>query len=1674
MDSAVNEVTADKSSLSDSNQDVSEKLNSDLDTSEKKGTEESSATSEKEDVLSNQGILNLDEREQEATKPTQCRSEETSVSSPSKSDTVSCDDGKSSEQTGVSQGSLVASCRVGETSLVDDNISTVPPQTEDSASLKASETSLVDNTSSATSQTEDSASLKASETSLVDNTSSATSQIEDSASLKTSETSLVDDNMSSAPSQIEDSASLKTSETSLVDDNVSSAPSQIEDSASPKTSETSLLDDNISSATSQIKDSASLKTSETSLVDDNMSSAPSQIEDSASLKTSETSLVDDNISSATSQIEDSASLKTSDSNLLGSSDNLKTDKETEPALQIVQIESLNDKCDEESVPDSETHAAVNSILEQPPCENIESQCADKETTLKNQSSETVTSNESASLEQSDGKEVPAERLLDGPSSLSEERSVILQDEDDLRVLSVDSLSERVDGRKSLLGTKDSAMAVDESVPMDSSNTTTNLDVNKSTSAPCEDGKPPTKSNTSVLKQNNQTSTAEQTSTSETEPRIIETGTKPTSTDVEEGLCIVPDTEPRVPTEQEKADAFEKANKTSGLNDDASEIVCESNKSESIESSRQLSSEQISIDKRKETDEELSSAAKPPKFGIQLVSTSSLVTQQDTEKDQTDIILRGSAQDDIQTGDSGEHTCAGCGKLTKCKYHLKLKGIHLCEDKCYTSYRKANESPHPPQPPKVMIRPRKLDRTYVHKCGQCLKKVDIKLERSLTWETMDFCSVICLEKYQKSFGSHCANCKKLVQSSSLGKYCVRFGYDMKQFCDARCLEDFKKGLKVCSYCQKDISADTEGFLAPVGDKGQFKDFCSQECMEKYDQMSHNTIAPETTHECAVCNISKPVKVEVLIDSKVQKLCSEPCFAAFKFANQIVADQCDMCKKYYDHNRTQNFTVYYDEAPHSFCCKTCMNVYILAKRKIVPCSHCKVKKYNFDMIKKTMSNGHVVLMVCSLHCLNLYGSTTTTNTLVKKSGCEFCGSSSPTLYHLSMSDASVRNFCSSSCVVTFQDKFQSLSTNDKTPYPLGAPRKIFAKKIGPLDDKDHGSNIIAAMPVISSVTSLAPSPGPVPPLSPAPASSTSASKKSKESETILKTVYKQQYIIRPPAHPKMANCAVQVKPKTASKEVSCQPDSCSTGTQTDDSLSKPHFIPVPIPIFIPTPMHMYTSPYPVPVPVALPIPVPIFIPTTRNSAKGIFKEIKRIQEKIPSDPFEAELLMMAEMVADDKKESTDTDSDGGEDKTSNVDTGNAAEASLSPETVTNNSFGNDVLQMALKMASEYEESTVEYEAQVTSHTVSKTPSKASSVEAKKGSDGDDAEETEHKPRTHLKRSLHKTPDDPQNVKPKRSRKSSASDAATTPDKSEPHVDLIIPKVEPAEKPDANMCLKFTLGANAWKNWVINKNEKLVKAGGSPKNVKLFKQDILQLTADELNYSLCHFVREVVNPSGQEYAPDTIYYLCLGIQQYLVENGRNENIFCDPNYEKFTSCLDEVVKKFPNFNTDPNLFVTRIEEEHLWESKQLGAYSPYVLLNTLVYFNTKHFNLMTVEEHMQLSFSHIMKHWKRPPNAVGPLKPGCSRNVILRFYPPQSALAANSKKKKVYEQQENEDNPLRCPVKLPESVKTRNDVFYLLPERSCVPDSPVWYSTMALRQEQLHKMLNRISLVKEIVML
>lgn len=81
------------------------------------------------------------------------------------------------------------------------------------------------------------------------------------------------------------------------------------------------------------------------------------------------------------------------------------------------------------------------------------------------------------------------------------------------------------------------------------------------------------------------------------------------------------------------------------------------------------------------------------------------------------------------------------------------------------------------------------------------------------------------------------------------------------------------------------------------------------------------------------------------------------------------------------------------------------------------------------------------------------------------------------------------------------------------------------------------------------------------------------------------------------------------------------------------------------------------------------------------------------------------------------------------------------------------------------------------------------------------------------------------------------------------------------------------KFSYGVNTWKRWVMTKN---VELENSSVRQKSFKTELLQLTADELNSSLCLFVKEIRKLNGNENAPDSIYYFVLGIQKYLHENG------------------------------------------------------------------------------------------------------------------------------------------------------------------------------------------------------
>jgi hypothetical protein len=95
--------------------------------------------------------------------------------------------------------------------------------------------------------------------------------------------------------------------------------------------------------------------------------------------------------------------------------------------------------------------------------------------------------------------------------------------------------------------------------------------------------------------------------------------------------------------------------------------------------------------------------------------------------------------------------------------------------------------------------------------------------------------------------------------------------------------------------------------------------------------------------------------------------------------------------------------------------------------------------------------------------------------------------------------------------------------------------------------------------------------------------------------------------------------------------------------------------------------------------------------------------------------------------------------------------------------------------------------------------------------------------------------------------------------------------------------------------------------------------------------------------------------------------------------------------------------NTYVSLIDEELLYDVHQFGMLTPWSLLTTLIYTNTKYFSLKTVESHMAISFANFGKYaqWVRLPTSA----PQGQQMNYLRFYahnPGKSFFVFYKKKK------------------------------------------------------------------------
>ncbi|XP_053896055.1 zinc finger MYM-type protein 3 isoform X1 [Malaclemys terrapin pileata] len=964
---------------------------------------------------------------------------------------------------------------------------------------------------------------------------------------------------------------------------------------------------------------------------------------------------------------------------------------------------------------------------------------------------------------------------------------------------------------------------------------------------------------------------------------------------------------------------------------------------------------------------------------------------------------------------------------------------FCTSVCLSLYEAQQQRPAP-QP---------AEASDTSRCSVCHKPGEIQHEVSNGNVVHRLCSDACFTKFRATKGlktNCCDNCGLYIYNKGLPLEYLFHEGQQKRFCNSTCLNSYKKKntrVYPCMWC-KTLCKNFD-MLPNVDRSGKMGLFCSICCTTSHKVKQSGLTGP--TRPCSFCrkSLSEPCYYNKT-DRVVYQFCSPSCWTKFQRTSPEggIHLNCHYC-----HNLFSGKPEILDwqDKVYQFCCKDCCEDFKRLRGVVSQCEHCKQEKLLHEKIrfsgveKNFCSEGCVLLYkqdftknlgLCCITCT--YCSQTCQRAVTEQlegSTWDFCSEDCKSKYLLWYFKAArchackrqgklletihwrgqIKHFCNQQCLLRFynQQNQPNLDTQ-KGPESLLNSQTPEPKPPGSSPQKAE-TNMVSAK-ASSAQMSPAPPPPPV------------------------------------PATPRK-NKAAMCKPLMQNRGVSCKIEVKSKGCQTEADW-KPQVIvlPIPVPIFVPVPMHMYCQKVPVPFSMPVPVPVPMFLPTTLESTDKIVETIEELKVKIPSNPLEADILAMAEMIAE--AEELDKASSDLCDLVSNQ----SAEGLLEDCDL----FGparDDVLAMAVKMANVLDEPGQDLEADFPKNPLDINPSVDFLFDC--GLVGPDDVSTD--------------PDLPRTIRKGQKRLVLSESCSRDSMSSQPSC----------------TGLNYSYGVNAWKCWVQTKyaggeSSKGEELRFGPKPMRI-KEDILACTAAELNYGLAQFVKEITRPNGERYEPDSIYYLCLGIQQYLLENNRMVNIFTDLYYLTFVQELNKSLSGWQPTLLPNNTIFSRVEEEHLWECKQLGVYSPFVLLNTLMFFNTKFFGLQTAEEHMQLSFTNVVRQSRKCTTARGTTKV-----VSIRYYAPvrqkKGRDSSSGKRKReeelpILEQRENRMNPLRCPVKFyefylskcPESLRNRNDVFYLQPERSCIAESPLWYSVIPMDRSMLESMLNRILAVREI---
>ncbi|KAF7665300.1 hypothetical protein LDENG_00144680 [Lucifuga dentata] len=1055
-------------------------------------------------------------------------------------------------------------------------------------------------------------------------------------------------------------------------------------------------------------------------------------------------------------------------------------------------------------------------------------------------------------------------------------------------------------------------------------------------------------------------------------------------------------------------------------------------------------------------------------------------------------------------------CSVCRVTNRIEHEVTHQGrLHrLCSDSCFQTWRKM----------------RQLAMNCCEGCGlYCNSNSGSCHTLTIEKSQLNFCSPTCIGTYKQNCRkmTECANCHKLVTVSS-----TTMERDLKGkvqlYCSPYCVEQSRPPRHMLTgtpfpCCQCKVTAVPQYHLAMVD--GTIRNFCSYDCVSIYrktghpsqpdmingtsslrDPYSQDTPKPGTSvgassvppnpqespssvlhpgHHPNHTSVPPLVPPNQTMSSSLfpgQIQAKAPLKPAEGGASETSRLTCHQCSKQFS---TKPLLLSYNGRISMFCSNACCELYKTQKNTLALCECCKQEKVLFEIVNYNQQD----IAFCSESCKLLFKRDLTSwNKDHPWQPCSYCSgigekmlrshyggrmeefcrphcmSQYTVLYYgMGRCDScrkqgymteklqclgSVRNFCTLSCLLQYCymhfETGQRINSNGTdggttplTPYAPAQPHH--SSKMNPvIADIVSLANGSATQPHVSAVTSLT---GAV------PSDGKNLDHASTQTDTMRAPTFRRR---------QMKNKSVLCRPFTLNQEILCKlptasAESADTSSSGEEKV-KVLMVPVPVPVFIPVPMNLYSQHTPVSLAMPVPVPVPMVIPLQD-------KEVK--DAAVQSEPL---------AVEEEKQDGS----------VSNADEGGSQSGDTKAEVITpviheeeETQKEGSIVQTDLPVITESagplvtaptEESTGSAETQMNTQAEGSMMTSDPAVKEYQAPSSPMVDlESDFPPESVVQRSSApqrgvKRPREGSSSRKRGRRRTGSLDRG-------------------GAIPPAGLKLNHLYGVKAWRSWVQQRNTQPQDA--CPVCVK---DDILQCDSAELSFALSRFVREVRRPNGETYSPDSIFYLCLGIQQYLFMKGRIENIFTDELYSQFAAEISRMLQHWkPKLLPSGGTVSSRVEESYLWECKQLGAYSPIVLLNTLLFFFTRNFGFITMAQHQSLGFSNFSRRFK-----------SCSRTGKKTCTGPPSQDGTERVRKKQEEEEEgdmgmpeNITNPLHCPVRLyefylsrcPETAKKRTDVLYLQPEKNVHTHSPYWYTSQPLEGSTLQSMLTRILAVREV---